>query len=438
MNRLTLILPVIFLIIIAVALFYFLGTPAPTVSLAPESGPLAIRRDLNMKLDAGRATLKKLSVQAIQGDNGVKVLVKDYPAVAHGATETFNLLQSGLKEGPFTLVVEATSAPAHFGAERTSRKEYQFTFENKPPAVEVLSVAHNITRGGAGVVVYTVSKEVAKSGVVFGDRFYPGYRQSGDFYVCFFPFPYNMEQDKYVPRVSAVDKAGNERVVGINYHLIPKNFPPDIIKLTPAFVEKIAAEFKDRYPQLNTPLEVFLKVNGEERAQDRKTISELGKKTSPVLLWDGPFLRMPNAAPLGGFAQTRTYIYEGKQVDTQTHLGFDLASLAHAQVPAANRGTVVFAGDMGIYGNCIVIDHGLGLQTIYGHLSRIGVKEGDKVEKGQVIGNTGATGMAGGDHLHFEVVMSGESVNPIEWWDASWIRNNVTAKLELVKAPAGK
>ena len=147
---------------------------------------------------------------------------------------------------------------------------------------------------------------------------------------------------------------------------------------------------------------------------------------------------MPNTAPLGGFAQFRTYIYQGKEVDRQTHLGFDLASLAQADVPAANRGKVVFAGDFGIYGQCIIIDHGLGLQTIYGHLSRIGVKPGDNVEKGQIIGNTGATGMAGGDHLHFEMNISGVSVNPIEWWDSHWIKNNVTGKLEIVKAAGSK
>jgi murein DD-endopeptidase MepM/ murein hydrolase activator NlpD len=141
---------------------------------------------------------------------------------------------------------------------------------------------------------------------------------------------------------------------------------------------------------------------------------------------------MPRTAPLGGFAQERTYIHQDKEVDRQTHLGFDLASLAHADVPAANRGKVIHAGDLGIYGQCIIIDHGLGLQSIYGHLSRIGVKQGDTVEKGQIIASSGATGMAGGDHLHFEVTISGQSVNPIEWWDAHWIKNNVAGKL-----PAG-
>jgi murein DD-endopeptidase MepM/ murein hydrolase activator NlpD len=107
-------------------------------------------------------------------------------------------------------------------------------------------------------------------------------------------------------------------------------------------------------------------------------------------------------------------------------------------VPASNRGKVVFAADFGLYGLCVIIDHGLGLQTLYGHLSRIVVKTGESVERGQIIGNSGATGMAAGDHLHFGVVVSGQEVNPVEWWDPSWVRNNVTAKLELVKAPTAK
>jgi murein DD-endopeptidase MepM/ murein hydrolase activator NlpD len=102
-------------------------------------------------------------------------------------------------------------------------------------------------------------------------------------------------------------------------------------------------------------------------------------------------------------------------------------------VPAANDGKVAYADDLGIYGQCVVIDHGLGLQSLYGHLSRIDVKAGDPVHKGQIIGTTGNTGLAGGDHLHFGMVISGEQVNPIEWWDPSWIKNNVTSKLAAAK-----
>jgi murein DD-endopeptidase MepM/ murein hydrolase activator NlpD len=285
---------------------------------------------------------------------------------------------------------------------------------------------------------YTVSKDVEKSGVVFGDLFFPGYRQEGNYYACLFPFPYNMEPGKFIPRVIAVDRSGNERQTVINYHSIPKIFSTDRINLTDTFLEKVAAEFKGKFPQAAPPLEIFLKANRDQRQQDLKLIYDSGRKSSPLPLWQGTFLRMPKTAPLGGFAQSRTYIYQGKEIDRQTHLGFDLASLAHADVPAANRDTIVFAGDFGIYGQCVIIDHGLGLQTIYGHLSQISVKAGDTVESGQMIGNTGATGMAGGDHLHFEMAISGQSVNPIEWWDAHWINNNVTGKLGIVKATGSK
>jgi len=429
---------IILVAVIGTVLFYFLGTPAPNVSVSPEAGLIGDTRDITLKLDAQGGLLKKLTVSAVQADRTVTVLSKDYPPGSHQATETFNLAKAGLKEGAFTLQINATGSAPRFGADRTTSKTHSFTLESKPLVVAVVSAAHNITRGGAGLVVYTVSKEVEKTGVVFGDQFFPGYRQGGNYYACLFPFPYNMEPGKYMPRVMAVDRSGSERQAGINYHLIAKAFSTDRINLTDTFLEKIAAEFKGKFPQAGTPLEIFLKANRDQRQQDLKQISDYGRKSSPLPLWQGAFLRMPNAAPLGGFAQSRTYIYQGKEIDRQTHLGFDLASLAHADVPAANRGKVVFAGDFGIYGQCIIIDHGLGLQTLYGHLSQIGVKAGDTVESGQTIGNTGATGMAGGDHLHFEMAISGQSVNPIEWWDAHWIKDNLTGKLELAKAAGSK
>jgi Peptidase family M23 len=425
-------------VVLATILFYFLGSPAPKVSLSPDAGLVGAGRELALKLDAQGGNLKKLAVTAVQGEKTVTLLAKDYPPGSHQAAETFNLAKAGLKDGAFTLQLKATGSAPRFGAVRTTTRAHSFTLDTKPLEVAVMSIAHNLNQGGAGLVVYTVSKEVEKTGIVFGEQFYPGYRQGGTYYACLFPLPYDMDTGKFVPKVLAVDRAGNERLVGINYHLLAKSFSTDRIDLSDAFLEKIAAEFKAKFPQEGTPLAIFLKANRDQRQQDRKSIADYGRKTSPTPLWQGPFLRMPKTAPLGGFAQYRTYAYRGQEVDRQTHLGFDLASLAHADVPAANRGTVVFAGDLGIYGQCIIIDHGLGLQSIYGHLSRIGVKPGENVGKGQIIGSTGATGMAGGDHLHFEMAISGQSVNPIEWWDPHWMKNNVTGKRELIKAPTTK
>jgi murein DD-endopeptidase MepM/ murein hydrolase activator NlpD len=419
---------------IGLGLYYFLGTPVPKVSLTPDTGLTGAGREFALNLDGRGGILKRLTVSAIQADRTVSVLAKNYPPGSQQAAETFKLTPAGLNEGAFTLRVEATGSARRFGADRTATQVHSFTLENRPPQVAILSIAHNINQGGAGLVVYTVSKEVEKTGVIFGDRFYPGYRQGGNSYACLFPFPYDMDPAGYLPKVIVVDRAGNERVTGIYYHPTAKTFTTDRIDLTESFLGKIADEFRARFPEAKTPLEIFLKANRDERQKDRRLIHDIGRKTSATPLWQGTFLRMPDAAPLGGYAQSRTYIYQGKDIDRQTHLGFDLASLAHAEVPAANRGTVVSAGEMGIYGQVIIIDHGLGLQTLYGHLSRIGVKPGDKVERGQIIGNTGATGMAGGDHLHFEVNISGEAVNPIEWWDTHWIKDNIAGKLELIKA----
>ena len=142
------------------------------------------------------------------------------------------------------------------------------------------------------------------------------------------------------------------------------------------------------------------------------------------------FQQLGNSQVEAQFADTRTYVYKGKEVDQQVHLGFDLAVTANVPVVVASqRGIVVHAGDLGIYGNCVVIDHGLGVQSLYGHLSSIGVKVGDKVEKGQEIGRSGMTGLAGGDHLHFTMLVGGQQVTPVDWWSAQWMQDRVLRKI---------
>ena len=93
----------------------------------------------------------------------------------------------------------------------------------------------------------------------------------------------------------------------------------------------------------------------------------------------------------------------------------------------------MMADRLGIYGITVVLDHGQGLGSVYCHLSKISVELNQEVPKGEVIGLTGQTGLAGGDHLHFGVMVSGVFVNPIEWWDSHWIQDNVTRKLALLK-----
>jgi murein DD-endopeptidase MepM/ murein hydrolase activator NlpD len=138
---------------------------------------------------------------------------------------------------------------------------------------------------------------------------------------------------------------------------------------------------------------------------------------------------MGNSQVEANFADYRTYVYRGQEVDRQVHLGFDLASTAASPLVAANSGKVLHAGWLGIYGNCVIIDHGMGVASLYGHLSSIEVKAGDAVKRGQQIGRSGMTGLAGGDHLHFTMLVHGRAVNPVEWWDRHWITDRVDRKL---------
>jgi murein DD-endopeptidase MepM/ murein hydrolase activator NlpD len=176
-------------------------------------------------------------------------------------------------------------------------------------------------------------------------------------------------------------------------------------------------------------LPAFLRINGELRKINATQIAALAANTSPSRLWEGPFVQLGNSQVEAGFADHRTYFYKGKEVDQQVHLGFDLAVTQHVPVIAANSGTVVNASWLGIYGNCVVIDHGLGVQSLYGHLMSFDVKVGDKVTRRQTVGRSDSTGLAGGDHLHFTVLVGGRMVNPVEWWDPHWMADRVDRKL---------
>lgn len=131
-------------------------------------------------------------------------------------------------------------------------------------------------------------------------------------------------------------------------------------------------------------------------------------------LWEGLFLRHKNAATIAEFADRPIYQHKGKIIDDQVHLGVDLASLANSEVQAANDGGVNFADRLAIYRLTIVLDHGRGFPSTYSLLSTRVVEVGQEVKKGEVIGLTGQTGLAGGDHLHFGIMVGGVLVNPIE------------------------
>lgn len=426
---------IILLALGAGAVLLFKDTVPPVISIGPDMTNVGKGTQISVTINDPGSGLKSVTITATQGDKQIPLVSKELPSGTFTIEEVINLDKGQIKEGDFTLHVEANDASIYpFGEAGFSKSEKSYSFDATPPRIFVQSHTNNLNQGGSGLMVYALSEVAEKTGINVGDRFFPGYLQptSGNkhLYYCMFAIPWDTPPSEFKPFIEATDKAGNSAKRSFNYHANARNFRHDRIGLSDSFMEKTIPEFQGLVPNEGTPIDQYIYINNTLRKQNRAKLVELSRMTEPVMLWSGTFSRLPNAANRARFADSRDYLYKGKKVDFQTHLGLDLASIKHAPVPAGNHGKIVYADFLGIYGNVVVIDHGLGLQSLYAHLSSISVNPGDSVDKGDTIGHTGTTGLAGGDHLHYGVTVGGIPVQPIEWWDASWIQNNITSKIE--------
>jgi murein DD-endopeptidase MepM/ murein hydrolase activator NlpD len=273
-----------------------------------------------------------------------------------------------------------------------------------------------------------------------GDLFFPGYSgmfDQPDVYAAFFALDHTQGPGTQM-WVTAEDAAGNTTRKGFYHYIRDRGFTSDQLRISDAFLEMTMPDFHlgDRETQFEKKehplLEKFIVVNTELREENVRKVLAVPTDTVPELLWQGKFERMAGATR-AGFGDQRTYTYNGKEIGQSRHMGVDLASTAFAPVGAANAGRIIMAEPVGIFGNTVMIDHGFGLASLYSHLSSMAVSVGDTVRKGDVIGNTGMTGLAAGDHLHFSMIVHNVFVNPLEWWDPNWIENNVSAKIRAVR-----
>ena len=344
-----------------------------------------------------------------------------------------------LASGQARLIVQA-SRPTLYGlreAESTLTRE--LTVRLEPPNLWALSKLHYINHGGSELAIYRVIPNDTESGVQVGNRRFPSFPASSvgitdDPAARVALFTLSFDFDLHTPiNLYARDPAGNEVLTPLGHRAFPKSFANSQIKINERFLQRVIPAIVSRTPDLQVPannlLAAYLSINRDLRKSNNNTIAALAKKSAQEMLWTGPFQQLGNSQVESRFADHRTYIYDGQEVDQQVHLGFDLAVTANVPVLAAQRGTVLFSGYLGIYGNCVILDHGLGVQSLYGHLSTLEVSPGLLVEKGQELGRSGMTGLAGGDHLHFTMLVDGIPVNPLEWWDQKWMNDRIFLKI---------
>jgi murein DD-endopeptidase MepM/ murein hydrolase activator NlpD len=423
--------------------------PAPSVVLESERAAIGQATKVTARFEEPWGGVSAIRLELVQGDRSVVLGEQRFPragsfspargrftARAELSATVGRASQEWLKEGEAVLRATADRMAGPLRSKAPLVVEKRMQVRLRPPRLELESKQHYVREGGSGVVVFRVGETTARSGVRAGTVESLSYPLPGGGVgerFTLFAVPWELEDPGQV-RLFAEDDAGNR--VEVPFVDLFKKAPPraDTLELTDAFLEKVVPAIASATPGFDasgTLLDQYLRINGELRRSVLARIAALARDSEPHFLWQGAFRQMPNTERRAGFAENRTYVYRGRTVDHQTHLGLDLASTERAPVPAANSGKVVFAGWLSIYGNAVIVDHGYGLLSLYGHMSALDVKAGDTVSTGQRLGTSGSTGLAGGDHLHLEIFVQGKSVDPLEWLDEHWIRDNIATKVNL-------
>lgn len=432
----------------AAAVLWFRVAPEPDLTITADLPGIGPRTMLTATARAGGRGLGSIRVELIQG--GESLLLEER-ALTPPSPWSFG--GDPVREAVLEVEVGRESTPSLVEGEATVRvtverpgtllrrppprvAELSLPVRLRPPTLGSVGVTATPTQSGSGVLRYTVGASAVESGVEVGDYWFPGYLLPGgsvrDRFVLF-GVPYD-SADPSAFRLVARDELGNEARAPFLGAVAPSPLLSSTIRLSDNFMARVVPAIMAQTPDLadrGSLLDNYLMLNGDLRTMNAERLVELASDSGKRQLWSGPFRQMPNTQVMDRFATRRQYLYEGRVVDTQDHLGFDLASRLQDDVPAANSGVAVFAEYLGIFGNTVVVDHGYGLQTLYAHLSRIDVEVGREVAAGEGLGLSGQTGMAGGDHLHFAVLLGGLPVNPLEWFDAKWIRDHVGGVLPL-------
>ncbi|MEN8188488.1 MAG: M23 family metallopeptidase [Thermodesulfobacteriota bacterium] len=417
---------------IALGVIMFEGEK-PTVTLKKQVRYLGANSNVALEISDKKSGIQTIRVSVRQNNTEHEFFNSTTPRKKYGPKAgpakveksiTLNTSKKDFKDGDAQLIIEVRDFSLRGLLKgNLTRLEEQVKIDTKPPTINILHSERYIKPGGAGIVIYSVSKDTARHGVRFNNNFYPGFpvadgRQNTN--NAFIALPYDalkIEESKVV----AVDQAGNMASRSFIPTMKKVRWKKDRINVGDGFLNRKIPEFEEFYPDMKGELvDKYLYVNETVRQQNNALIKKLCSKPQAERLWQGQFLRMPGSTR-ANYADHRTYYYKGKAIDKQVHLGVDLASTKRVEVKAANKGKVIHAGYHGIYGKMVILDHGQGVFSLYSHLSQMLVQPGDVIEKNVPLGLTGTTGMAGGDHLHFSMLVNGLFVTPKEWWDPHWI-----------------
>ncbi|WP_324172681.1 M23 family metallopeptidase [Sulfurimonas sp.] len=346
-----------------------------------------------------------------------------------------------IKDKNIKIIIKVTDASKwNFLKGNTAVKVFDLIIDKRRPKLEIISHSYKIKKGGAALVIFKVNDDNLKEFYIktnFGKKFKAQPFYKDDYYISLLAWP--VTSKKFKATIIATDYANNNVKRYIPLFLKQKKYKVSKIKLSDSFLKGKIAELGEEFSEtqgVENLLEQFKIINEEIRAKNEKLIHEVTSKVSDEMISDFKINKMyplKNAAVVASFGDHRKYSYNGSYVSESYHLGLDMASNVQAKIKPQNGGKVVYSDYNGIYGNMPIIEHGLGLYTLYGHCSNVQITLGDEVIDKEHIANTGKSGYAMGDHLHFGVLIQGIEVRPAEWMDETWMQLNINDIIESAK-----
>lgn len=309
-------------------------------------------------------------------------------------------------------------------------KKINLTIDTQKPIANVLRNSRYIQRGGSGVVVVKVQDDNLKDAYISfnGIKNFPltpFYKEN--YYVALIPWPIDITSFNGVNLI-VTDKAENKTITKVPFYIQKKTIKNDTIQIKESFINNVSRRVLEQsFEKIpNNLKDIFVYSNTILREKNLKTIEEIvfnNYSNEIVESFDiNPFRRLKGSKMVAGYGDKRHYYLNAIKINDAWHLGIDWASVKQAPIRTSNDGMVIFKNYLGLYGNSIIIDHGMGLSTLYAHTSIQNVEVGEYITKNTTIANTGSTGAVFGDHLHFGVLVQGIEVNPVEWMDKNWLK----------------
>ncbi len=345
----------------------------------------------------------------------------------------------------------------------TTEASWDYLVDVTPPRVAAYTTQHNGTQGGVELVVYRAEdKNLSESGVRVRDIFFKGYpvadygeeySKAKNAYFAFYAIPLDFNPAKDVVRLYAKDKGNNYTEMRFKYNTRRVAKPKRDINVTATFLNKAEEIFQQNYvnekqkfadagisitDDTNLPIsQKFDLLTFDYQKYLNTVLNKLSQNSLHTKNWDNAFTQ-PLGTITGVYGETKTFLHDGQTLGTLINNGFEFALPNGTDVYPQASGVVLYTGKMGIYGNVVIVDHGLGICTLYGYLSEILISpDGEMIDTKTVIGKSGNTGLTNSDRLYVAVLNQGYAVSPTEWWDRNWINNHIINKMADVKNDLG-